>query len=120
MAYIYEYLYKIDQLGVSDYTLKITDDSDASKVVFIPVIVSKSEDNKENLDKIALNIISVLQNEEAQQLELIRQKLEKEELERMISEQQVEVVDSVIIETKEITTEDTITLTVEEPQEINL
>jgi hypothetical protein len=78
MAYLYEYLYKIDQLGMSDYILKVTDDSDESKVIFIPILLDKSKDTKENLNNIALKMIIILENEKTQQAELNCERLEQE------------------------------------------
>jgi len=57
MAYSYEYISKVKQLGVVNYTLKLTDDLGVYPDCFIPLILSESECSDENLDRIANEMI---------------------------------------------------------------
>jgi hypothetical protein len=58
MPYTYEYMNKITQFGVINYTLKLTDSDGLLPDVFLPVILSESEDNYDNLNDIANNMIT--------------------------------------------------------------
>jgi hypothetical protein len=58
MPYTYEYMNKITQFGVINYTLKLTDSDGILPDLFLPVILSESEDTYENLSNIANNIIA--------------------------------------------------------------
>jgi hypothetical protein len=58
MPYTYEYMNKITQFGVINYTLKLTDSDGILPEVFLPVILSESEDNYDNLNDIANNMIA--------------------------------------------------------------
>jgi nitrogen regulatory protein PII-like uncharacterized protein len=58
MPYTYEYMNKITQFGVINYTLKLTDSDGMLPDVFLPVILSESEDNYDNLNDIANNMLA--------------------------------------------------------------
>ena len=58
MPYVYEYINKITQLGVINYTLKLSDTDGILQDVFIPVVVSELENNPDVLANIANNMIS--------------------------------------------------------------
>jgi len=58
MPYTYEYMNKITQFGVINYTLKLTDSDGVLEDVFMPVILSESEDNDAVLDSIANGMIA--------------------------------------------------------------
>lgn len=58
MGYSYEFLNKITQLGVTNYTLKLTDDTGNAPISYIPVILNNNEDTEENLMSIAINMIN--------------------------------------------------------------
>jgi hypothetical protein len=59
MAYTYQYLNRIEQLGVINYTLKLYDDENIFPDVFIPILLNQTEDNVENLDIIANQMIQI-------------------------------------------------------------
>ena len=70
MPYTYEYMNKISQFGVINYTLKLTDSDGILPEICMPVILSESEDNYDNLNNIANNMIS---NSTSQSQEVIEE-----------------------------------------------
>ena len=57
MPYTYEYMNKITQFGVINYTLKLTDSDGIHSDIFMPVIISEFDDNENNLKNIADKLI---------------------------------------------------------------
>lgn len=58
MPFSYEYINKFKQLSIINYTLRIIDSQENSSDIFIPVVLSESEDTEENLNNIALDMIN--------------------------------------------------------------
>jgi hypothetical protein len=58
MAYSYEYICKITQFDVTNYTLKLTDNEGVYPDCFIPIILSESDCYEENLNNIANDMIT--------------------------------------------------------------
>ena len=57
MSFSYEYINKFKQLGIVNYTLRLIDSQENSSDIFIPIILSELEDDEENLNKIASDMI---------------------------------------------------------------
>jgi len=58
MAYIYEYINKLEQYDTVKYTLKIIDESNNLPEFYIPILLNKFDDNLPNLNKIAEQMIN--------------------------------------------------------------
>jgi len=58
MAYIYEYINKLEQYDTVKYTLKIIDESNNLPKFYIPILLNKFDDNLPNLNKIAEQMIN--------------------------------------------------------------
>jgi hypothetical protein len=58
MPLTWNYINRFSQKGIVNYTLRISDSQELYKDIYIPVVLSLKEDTKENLNKIAENMVN--------------------------------------------------------------